>query len=127
VVTRTFSTPGQATVTLTAKDEYGATATAQKVLSITEPAGNLAPVAVNNPPSCVGLTCNFSAVGTTDPNAGDLIRYRWTFGDGTTFTSTATSPSRVFAAPGTYVATVRATDGWGKFSEASRTVTVSAP
>ncbi len=127
VPVRTFTSIGQATVTLTAMDEFGATATAQQVLTIVEPTGNVAPAAVNNVPSCVALTCNFSAVGTTDPNPGDTIAYLWTFGDGNPATSTSTSPSRVFPSAGSYLVTVRATDGWGKYSEAQRTVLVEVP
>jgi PKD repeat protein len=66
--TKTFTKAGAFPVTLTAKDEWGATATsAAQTVTIVEPAGNLAPTAVLNQPSCAGLSCNFSAVGTKDP------------------------------------------------------------
>ena len=40
------------------------------------------PNPVINPPACSNLTCNFSAVGSDDPNTGDTITYRWDWGDG---------------------------------------------
>jgi PKD repeat protein len=126
VPTRTYTSAGTFTVTLTARDEYGATGTATAQVTITEPAGNVAPVPVFNAPSCVGLQCNFSAVGTVDPNLGDTIAYRWSWGDGTA-DATTTSPSHVFPASGTYVVTLTTTDGWGRFALVTRNVTVTAP
>ena len=126
VPTRTYTAPGTFTVTLTARDEFGATGTATAVLTIVEPVGNVAPVPVFNTPSCVGLQCNFSAIGTVDPNLGDTVSYRWNWGDGTA-DSTSTSPSKTFAAAGTYVVTLTTTDGWGKFAVITRNVTVTGP
>jgi len=123
---KTFTSAGAFTVTLTARDEFGATGTASALVTIVEPAGNVAPVPVFNPPSCVGLQCNFSAVGTTDPNLGDTIAYRWTWGDLTADATTA-SASHTFLASGTYPVTLTTTDGWGKFAVATLNVTVTAP
>jgi PKD repeat protein len=126
VPTKTYTSAGTFTVTLTARDEFGATATATAQVTIAEPANNVAPVPVYNTPSCAGLQCNFSAVGTTDPNLGDTIAYRWNWGDGTA-DSTTTSPSHTFPAAGTYVVTLTTTDGWGKVATLTRNVTVAAP
>ncbi len=101
---RTYTAPGTYTVTLTATDEWGAvSAPVTKTVTIGEPAGNVAPNPVINLPNCAGLTCNFSAVGTVDPNTGDTITYLWNFGDPTTGvnnTRTGSSGSHVFSAPG---------------------------
>jgi PKD repeat protein len=110
---------------LTARDEFGLTAAASQQVVIVEPVGNIAPTAVISPPSCALLTCNFSSLGSTDPNTGDTITRLWNFGDGGA-TSTATSPSRVFAAAGTYVVTLTVTDGWGRASSTTASVTVAA-
>ena len=83
-----------------------------------------------NAPSCSGLTCNFSAVGTVDPNTGDTITYAWNFGDptsGSNNTRTGSAASHVFSAPGDYTVTLTATDGWGKSTTITRDVTVSVP
>ena len=78
-----------------------------------------------NTPSCNLLVCNLSAVGTTDPNAGDTITYLWNFGDGTP-ASTASAVTHTFPATGVYTVTVTATDGWGKAATTTRQVTVSS-
>ncbi len=124
VATRRYTSAGDFTVTLTARDEFGLTGTATQVVTIVRPAGNLAPVPVINEPSCVLLVCNFSAVGTADPNVGDTISYVWSFGDGGA-TATGTNRARTFPAPGTYVVSLTATDGWGDAATVTREVTVS--
>jgi PKD repeat protein len=93
-------------------------------VTITEPAGNLAPTPVINPPSCAGLVCNISGVGSADPNTGDAFTYLWNFGDGTP-TSTASAMTHTFAAAGTYTLTLTVTDGWGRSNSTTRAVTVS--
>ncbi len=126
VPTRTYTSANTYTVTLTARDEWGLTATAVQTVTIVEPAGNVAPNPVLNPPACAGLVCNFSAVGSSDPNPGDSISYQWVWGDGTA-NSTSTSPSHTFPAPGTYTVTLTVTDGWGRAASMTREVVVSTP
>ena len=126
VPTRTYTAPATYTVTLTARDEYGLTGTAEQTVTITTPAANVAPTAVISPPSCTLLVCNFSSLGSTDPNVGDTISRLWNFGDGGA-TSTATAPSRTFPAPGTYTVTLTVTDGWGRADSTSIDVTVAGP
>ena len=128
---RTYTAPGTYTVTVTATDEWGAvSAPVSKTVTITEPAGNVAPNPVINSPNCAGLTCNFSAVGTVDPNTGDAVTYLWNFGDPTTGvnnTRTGSSGAHAFSAPGEYTVSLTATDGWGKATTITRLVTVAAP
>lgn len=126
VPTRTYATAGTFTVVLTARDEWGVTATATQSVTIAVPAGNRAPTAVLNPPACAGLSCNFSAVGSSDPDVGDTIAYRWVWSDGTP-DATVSATSHTFAAPGTYVVQLTVTDGWGVPTTVNRTVVVGAP
>jgi len=124
---KTFTSAGTFTVTLTAKDEWGVSSDpVTRQVTITEPAGNQAPDAVINTPSCNGLTCNFSAVGTTD-NLGDAITYAWNFGDTANNTAAGSATSHAFTGPGTYTVTLTATDGWGKSASVTRDVAVVAP
>lgn len=126
VVTRTYTAANTYTVTLTARDEWGLTATSTQTVTITEPTGNRPPNAVLNPPACTDLSCNFSAVGSSDPDTGDSISYRWTWGDGLPDT-TASATTHAFPAAGTYTVTLTVTDGWGKATAVTRDVTVTAP
>ncbi len=125
VPTKTYTAANTYTVTLTARDEFNLTSTFSQVITIVEPSGNVAPVPVINQPSCVNLQCNFSGVGSADPNPGDTFTYRWEWADGTA-ASTSTSPSHTFPAAGTYVVTLTNTDGWGKAASITRSVTVTA-
>ena len=129
---KTYTAPGTYNVTLTVKDQWGLVSdVANTSVTIAEPPGNVAPNPVINPPSCSGLTCNFSAVGTVDPNTGDTITYTWNFGDPTSPTNTRTgsAASHVFSAgaPTDYTVTLTATDGWGKSNSTTRVVTVTGP
>jgi large repetitive protein len=136
--TKTYTAPGTYTVTLTVKDQWGAVSVpaATTTVTITEPPGNGPPVPVINPPSCAGQTCNFSAVGTVDPNAGDSITYSWDFADPASGAANnvkaGSATSHVFTAgpsgvTTTYTVTLKATDGWGKFASTTRDVTFTAP
>lgn len=126
VATRTYTAANTYTVTLTARDEWGLTATATQDVTITVPPDNQPPTAVFNPPACSGLSCNVSAVGSTDPDTGDSLTYRWAWGDGTP-DATAASSSHTFPADGTYTVTLTVTDGWGAATVVTRDVTVAAP
>jgi PKD repeat protein len=121
----TYTAPGTYTVTLTVRDEYGLTGTTTRTVTITEPAGNVAPTPVINPPACAGLVCNISGVGSADPNTGDTFTYLWNFGDGTA-TSTSSAMSHTFPSAGTWTVTLTVTDGWGKAASTTRQVTVTA-
>jgi PKD repeat protein len=67
----------------------------------------------------------FNSSASSDPESGTLTR-AWAFGDGNT--STATNPSYVYAAPGTYTASLTVTDPFGNTSApVTRVVTVLPP
>ena len=124
--TRTFTTAGAFTVTLTVRDEYGATGSTSQTVTIAEPSGNVAPTPVISTPSCAGLTCNLSSAASTDPNVGDTFTRLWNFGDGTP-TSTSTALSHRFPASGTYTVTLTVTDGWGRSASTSIAITRTEP
>ncbi len=125
---KTYTTAGTFTVTLTAKDEWGTSSVpVTTTVTIGVPPGNAAPAPVIQVPSCSGLTCNFSGVGTTDPNTGDTIAYAWNFGDTANNTAAGAATSHAFTGPGTYTVTLTTTDGWGSPATITRNVTVSAP
>ncbi len=124
---KTYTAAGTYTVTLTAKDEWGVSSDpVTRQVTIVEPGGNTAPVPVIQLPACNNLTCNFSAVGTTD-NPGDAITYAWSFGDTANNAAGGSATSHVFSGPGTYTVTLTATDGWGRSAQTTRDVTVTVP
>ncbi len=136
VVTRTFTTTAPYTVTLTARDEWGNTATLAQMVTVTEPTDNAAPTATAiDAPACTGLACSFT--GRFRENLSDSTTRVWSWGDGTAnTTSTGTvgttgdqvvTASHTFPAAGTYTVTFTVTDGWGDLTTVTREVTVTAP
>jgi large repetitive protein len=129
----TYEVAGTYTVTLTATDVWGKSASVTHNVTMTEAAGNNAPTAAIALTSCTATntTCALSATGSSDPDtaAGDGIRnYLWSWSDGTPDTiGTSTSQSHVFTVAGTYTVTLRAVDKWGRRSApVTLSVTTSA-
>ena len=121
--TRTFTAAGTYNVTLTVRDEWGATDVASTSVPIAVPAGNVAPVPVITS-QCTGLTCSVTGVNTTDANSGDTISYSWAWDDATPDT-TVVSAAHTFPGAGSYDVTLTATDGWGASATATVTLTVA--
>jgi PKD domain len=73
------------------------------------------------------LAVNFSSAGTSDPDPfGGPLRLWWNFGDGRY--SAEANPAHSYAVPGTYQATLTATDSVGAaVTSAPITITVGAP
>lgn len=88
-------------------------------------AGDRPPVPALNGPAlgAEGATLAFNAAGTTDPDAGDVLSYAWSFGDGAT--ATGASASHAFADNGSYTVTLTVTDRFGWPSTRTQTVTVA--
>lgn len=85
---------------------------------------------VNDPPvafftfTCSGLTCTFNGSGSSDPD-GTISSYAWDFGD--LGTGAGVTASHTYAGSGTYSVTLTVTDNRGASSDASETVSVTAP
>ena len=85
---------------------------------------------VNDPPVaafgfvCGGLTCNFDASGSNDPD-GSIASYAWNFGD-LSAAGSGVTPNHTYALAGTYTVTLIVTDNDGAPSALeSKDVTVS--
>jgi len=84
--------------------------------------GNLSPTATFSY-ACTGLTCNFSASSSNDPD-GDITAYDWTFGDGSSASGLTTSHG--YTTAGTYTVTLTVTDNQDATGSDSKSVTVSS-
>lgn len=88
-------------------------------------AGDRPPVAnLSGPTTGIeGQSLSFSGLNSTDPDANDVLSYRWTFSDGTT--ASGGSVSKTFADNGAYAVRLTVADRFGWERTASQTVTVS--
>jgi PKD repeat protein len=72
-------------------------------------------------PANVGQTVTFDGASSKDPDLGGIVRYDWTFGDGSKATTTTPSAKHAYASAGSYTATLKVTDnraGTGTLSSA---------
>ncbi|MCI1710437.1 MAG: proprotein convertase P-domain-containing protein [Chiayiivirga sp.] len=83
--------------------------------------GNVAPTA-NYSFSVSGLTATFT--DSSSDSDGSIASRSWNFGDGTT--STATNPSKTYAAGGTYNVVLNVTDNGGLSNSTTKAVTVTS-
>src|SRR3989475_3805187 len=131
----TFSSPGNYTVVVQAKDSGGLTASASHVIPVSSP-----PPPPNAPPSVdftwtptsgdTNTVFTFTAQVTDDHDPPNTIQVRcdWT-GDGTwdTSWSTTKTASHTFGSPGTYTVVVQAKDSGVLTASASHMVSVTSP
>jgi DNA/RNA endonuclease G (NUC1) len=88
-------------------------------------ANDHAPTAAFTAPATAfeGATVNFDATGSSDPDAGDVLTYEWSFSNGAA--SESPTPSVVFADNGVYTANLTVTDRYGATSTLTKNITVS--
>jgi PKD repeat protein len=121
----TYTAAGTYTVTLTVKDNKGATDTVSHDVTVTAPPDQ-PPVAVFTS-NCTGLGCSFDGSQSSDPDPGDSIAsYSWDFGDNTPG-STAQKPDHTYTAAGTYTVALTVKDQEGVPNTVTHDVTVSVP
>ncbi|TLZ56321.1 MAG: PKD domain-containing protein [Methanobacteriota archaeon] len=131
----TFSSPGNYTVVVQAKDSGGLTASASHVIPVSSP-----PPPPNAPPSVdftwtptsgdTNTVFTFTAQVTDDHDPPNTIQVRWDWtGDGTwdTTWSTTKTVSHTFSSAGTYTVVVQAKDSGGLTASASHMVSVTSP
>jgi PKD repeat protein len=110
---------GSHTVTATATDTIGQTGSDSHTVTVDN---------VNDPPvasfgyDCTGLSCDFDASGSYDPD-GTITGYDWDFGDGST--GSGLTYSHTYAAADTYTVILTVVDGGGATDTESQDVAVS--
>ena len=117
---RTYAAAGTYNVKLTVTDNGGLTNTKTTAVTVASSA-NAAPVA-NFTSTTSGLTVTFT--NTSTDSDGTIASRTWDFGDGTS--STVSSPSKTYAAAGTYNVKLTVTDNGGLTNTKTVAVTVSS-
>ena len=126
-VSRTYTTAGTYTATLTVTDSNGQTGEIGTPVIVTAPVvTNKAPQAVISATPTSGsapLTVSFDGGGSTDSD-GTISSYVWNFGDGSS--ATGKTVSHTYITEATFTATLQVTDDKGANGTASVTITAKA-
>ena len=121
----TYTAAGTYIAVLTVTDNDGLVGTSSVAITVAAPA-NVAPTAVASASTTSGLAplaIAFSSAGSKDLD-GSISSYLWTFGDGTT--SSSSSPSKTYSSAGNYTVTLKVTDNSGASATASVAVSVAS-
>ncbi len=123
---RTYTSGGSKTVTLTVNDGKGGTDTDTVTVNPVAPPVNAAPTATITDASCTDLACSFKGETSSDPDAGDTLTYSWDFGDTSTLVTTQNA-SRTYTSGGSKTVTLTVNDGKGGTDTDTVTVNPVAP
>ena len=119
-VSKTFSSAGTYTATLTVTDSFGTTATSSKTVTMNSPSQLSASIIAIPSSGTAPLTTQFTS--TVSGGTGSYT-YSWNYGDGTT--GSEANPSHVYTTQGSYTATMTVTSG-PKTAVKTQTITVLA-
>ncbi|WP_230976431.1 PKD domain-containing protein [Georgenia wutianyii] len=117
----TYAQAGTYDVTLTVRDDDGATTSLTRQVTVA-PVPNAAPLAAFTS-STDGLALGVDGRGSSDED-GEVVSHEWTFGDGASASGAETS--HTYAQAGTYDVTLTVRDDDGATTSLTRQVTVSA-
>ncbi len=120
--THAYNTQGTFTAKVTATDTLSVTATASVTVNIVSTLG----VSLNASPNPTEPTVNPTFTATAAGGTPPYTSYSWTFGDGTTATTTAATTSHTYNSTGAFSVTVTVADSAGKTATSSVSVTVNA-
>jgi PKD repeat protein len=118
-----YAAPGMYAVSLTVTDSEGLRSTPDYTTATVAPA-NGAPTADANGPYAgkVGFPVAFSGAGSSDPE-GDVLTYRWSFGD--SGLGSGVAPSHTYAAVNDFTVTLTVNDGHANSAPSATTAHVT--
>ena len=119
---KTYTSAGTYSVSLTVTDNQGATNTTTKQVTVSGGTGGNQPPVASFTATPSGLTVSFNGSGSSDPD-GSIASYSWSFGDSTT--GSGASTSKTYSAAGTYSVSLTVTDNQGATNTSTQQVTVS--
>jgi PKD repeat protein len=73
---------------------------------------------VSPSPAIADQPAVFTVTASADPDGHRIVQYTWTFGDGTTATTTQATVNKTYAVPGQFVVMVTVTDDLGRTASA---------
>ncbi len=117
----TYAEDGTYLVRLTVTDNDGGSSTARQLVTVVDSIPTNIPPAASFMVSTSNLTASFR--DTSVDKDGTIVKWSWSFGDGTA--SSMQNPVHTYAADGTYMVSLTATDNDGAFDTATRRVTVA--
>jgi gliding motility-associated-like protein len=115
----TFPTAGSYTVKLVAVFDIGVVETSQTII-INQ--SNVTTLGADRNYICTPGNINFTTIGN-----GTIASYEWTFGDGSTITTTIPTVTHPYAGFGSYTASVKAIDVGGCFAKSDYGIIVQNP
>jgi PKD repeat protein len=116
-----YNNAGTFAVTLTVSGAGGTTSSKSRNIQVTAPATVTANFTANPTSGSAPLMVRFANTST-----GNIRQWRWDFGDGTP-ASTRKSPSHLYAAPDSFMATLAVTGADGSTSSRSQGIVVYQP
>jgi len=126
-VTHAYSSEGSYKVTLTVKDDRGASNSATKTISVKNPKKNEPPVAKATASQTAAETLEvvtFDASGSYDPD-GAIVSYSWSFGDGQS--GDGVTITHAYRSSGSYLVTLTVVDDQGAVAQATIRIRVRPP
>jgi PKD repeat protein len=125
VTTHAFQVGRVHTVTLTVTDATGVSAEARQVVNVSVVSAPTVTISVSPSTPAVNQQATFTATAT--PALGHSIQtWAWTFGDGTSQTTSSPTVSKSYSTTGNYGVSVTVTDDLGQTGNASLSVVVGS-